>query len=110
MPNISDLLEFEFIPARLKDFAYSKYDVDTLSIRTFGEINNDYCLVLIAYNDKDKLLELFGNYKAVDESLNKNIFDKYREISGGAILLPEGLKVFVEKFSQEQALEILDSD
>ena len=110
MSNISGLLEFEFIPDRLKEFAYSKYHVDSLSVRTFGEVNNDYCLVLIAYNDKDKLLELFGTYKAVDESLNRNIFDKYREISGGTTLLPEGLEVFVEKFSQEQAFEILESD
>lgn len=108
MQNISSLLEFEFIQDRLKEFAYSKYDVDTLSIRTFGEINNDYCLVLIAYNDKDTLLELFGSYKAVDESLNRNIFDRYLEISCGVILLPEGLTVFVEKFNQEQAEEILD--
>lgn len=108
MPTVSDLLKFEFIPDRIKEFVHSKYDVNSISIQVFGEVDNDYCLVMVAYDDQgDDLLRLFGSYKSVGDSIAKNIFEKFLEISNGSMLLPEGLEVFVEKFNQSQVLAIL---
>lgn len=98
MLDQSEFLAFEFVLDKLKEYAYSRYEVNSLSVRTFGEINKDYCLVLVAYNDSDNLIDLFGSYKAVDDSLQKNIFDRFHRIPDGTILLPEGLEVNVEKW------------
>ncbi len=103
-------LEFEFIPDQIKEYAYSKYAVDSLSVRTFGEIDKDYFLVLVAYKDSDNLIDLFGSYKAFDDSLQKHIFDKSDQIVDGAFLLKEAWDVYVEKLDQSEVLALLENE
>jgi hypothetical protein len=104
--RIKEALDFEWMPDELKDYVYNKYKLDSIYLKTLGSIDKDYVWVVVIYNS-DESEKYYNSHKEFEQSLDTQIFKSFPDIKQGEVALDSNLKVMIELFNQDQALELI---